>query len=62
MAVKNKKNAPAKNAGEIAVGTSQAQLVWRQFKKSKGAMFGMVVMILLLIATLLSTLIWDYDT
>ena len=62
MAVKNKKNAPVKDAGEIAVGTSQAKLVWRQFKKNKGAMVGMVVLILLLIATLVSPLIWDYDT
>ena len=62
MAVKNKKNAPAKNAAEIAVGTSQAKLVWRQFKKNKGAMVGMVVLILLLIATFVSPLIWDYDT
>ena len=62
MAVKNKKNAPAKNAGEIAVGTSQAQLVWRQFKKNKGAMIGIVILVLLMIATLISPLIWDYDT
>ena len=62
MATKNKKNAPVKDSGEIAVGTSQAQLVWRQFKKNKGAMLGIFILIALLIATLVSPLIWDYDT
>ena len=62
VAVKNKKNAPAKNAGEIAVGTSQSQLVWRQFKKNKGAMLGIAFLILLFVATLVSPLLWDYDT
>ena len=54
MATKNKKNAPAKNAGEIAVGTSQAQLVWRQFKNNRGAMIGIAILIAMLIATLIS--------
>lgn len=57
-----RKNAQVQNAGEIAVGTKQSQLIWRQFKKNKGAMFGLVVFTLLIIVMVVSSILLDYDT
>lgn len=40
----------------------QSALIWRQFKKNKGAMFGLVVLIALFIIMIVSSFVWDYET
>lgn len=36
--------------------------VWRQFRRNKGAMIGLTVVLLLILISIFSDLIWDYDT
>ena len=52
---------------DVAVKTqrkkrSQAGEVWHQLKKNKGAMFGLVMILLIAIATVLANLLLDYET
>ena len=35
---------------------------WKQFKKNKGAMFGLVLLITIILITIVSSFVWDYDT
>lgn len=44
------------------IGRSRASLIWHQFKKNKGAMVGLGIMIMLVIIALAAPLIWDYST
>ena len=44
------------------VGQSQAKMVWRQFKKNKGAVVGLIILIAIVVIAIASTFIWDYDT
>lgn len=53
-----KKTADANNL----VGQSQAKIVWRQFKKNKGAVVGLIILAAILLIAIASTFIWDYDT
>ena len=36
--------------------------IWKQFRRNKGAMFGLVVLILLILIAVFADVIWDYDT
>lgn len=36
--------------------------VWKQFRRNKGAMFGLIVLILLILVAIFADVIWDYDT
>ena len=44
------------------VGQSQAKMVWRQFKKNKGAVVGLIILIAIVVIAIAATFIWDYDT
>ena len=60
---KNKKvEAHGNDAEAIAVGTTQAQLVWRQFKKNRGAMVGLAILIFLILTMIFSSIVFDYKT
>ena len=41
---------------------SQAGEVWHQLKKNKGAMFGLIMISLIALATVLANLLLDYET
>ncbi|MGD9559503.1 MAG: ABC transporter permease [Oscillospiraceae bacterium] len=54
-----------KDSTDIAVRSvkkSKLKEVWHQFKKNKGAMIGVVIVILLVLLTLFSDVIWNYET
>ena len=36
--------------------------VWKQFRRNKGAMFGLIVLIFLILIALFADVIWDYET
>lgn len=36
--------------------------VWKQFRRNKGAMFGLIVLIFLVLIALFADVIWDYET
>ena len=38
-----------------------AQETWRRLKKNKGAMFGIAFLLLLVLATIVASFIFDYD-
>lgn len=51
-----------RNEAEIkAVKTKQSQLIWRQFKKNKGAMVGLAIFIFLIIVMIASSIVFDYE-
>ena len=54
------KKTKAKNTGNV--GVKQSTLVWRQYRKSTGAMIGLGIFIMLIVITVVSSFIWDYDT
>ena len=56
----NVKNADIANE-EIYTGRSMAQETWRRLKKNKGAMFGIAFLLLLVLATIVASFIFDYD-
>lgn len=43
-------------------GSKQYKQIWRQFKKNKGAVIGLIVLIGFIIIAIVSPLIWDYKT
>lgn len=45
-------------------GVKQSRLlaVWRQFRRNRGAMIGMAVVLLLILISIFSDVIWNYDT
>lgn len=47
-----------------AQGVKQNKLVefWRQYSRNKGAVIGLVVLILILLVALFADVLWDYDT
>lgn len=45
-----------------STGTSRSKQIWRQFKKNKGAVIGLVVLCIFIIIAIVSNFIWDYDT
>ena len=56
----NVKNADIANE-EVYTGRSMAQETWRRLKKNKGAMFGIAFRLLLVLATIVASFIFDYD-
>ena len=44
------------------VKQSQFKIVWQQYCKNKGAVVGLIIVVLLILVALLSDVIWDYDT
>lgn len=56
----NVKNADIANE-EVYTGRSMAQETWRRLKKNKGAMFGIAFLLLLVLATIIASFIFDYD-
>ena len=56
----NVKNADIANE-EVYTGRSMAQETWRRLKKNKGAMFGIAFLLLLVLATIVASIIFDYD-
>ncbi|MCI7455545.1 MAG: ABC transporter permease [Spirochaetales bacterium] len=56
----NVKNADIANE-EVYTGRSMAQETWRRLKKNKGAMFGIAFLLLLVLATIVASFIFDYD-
>ena len=56
----NVKNADIANE-EVYTGRSIAQETWRRLKKNKGAMFGIAFLLLLVLATIVASFIFDYD-
>lgn len=45
-------------------GVKQNRLleVWKQFKRNKGAMFGLVVLLILILIAIFADVIWNYET
>lgn len=41
---------------------SQAKEVWIQFRKNKGAMLGLIILVLLILGTIAANVLLDYDT
>ena len=56
----NVKNADIANE-EVYTGRLMAQETWRRLKKNKGAMFGIAFLLLLVLATIVASFIFDYD-
>ena len=56
----NVKNADIANE-EVYTGRSMAQETWRRLKKNKGAMVGIAFLLLLVLATIVASFIFDYD-
>lgn len=44
------------------VKENRALEVWRQFRRNKGAMIGLVIVIILILLAFFGGMIWDYDT
>lgn len=42
--------------------TTRSALIWHQFKKNRGAMVGLAVLAIVILAALASGFIWDFDT
>jgi peptide/nickel transport system permease protein len=45
-----------------SVKQSQFKMFWRQYRKNKGAVIGLIVVCLFIVMAVLAPLIWDYDT
>ncbi len=45
-----------------ATGTKRSAQIWRQYRKNKGAVIGLVILSLFVIIAVASSFIWDYDT
>ena len=43
-------------------GTKRSAQIWRQYKKNKGAVIGLIVLCMFVIIAIASSFIWDYDT
>ena len=56
----SKTKTPAKNGGKVQ--RTRGQETWHQFRKNKGAMVGLVVFALILIATIVAQIVYDYNT
>ena len=56
------KNALALEAGEIDIKHSLTREVWRQFRRNKGAVAGLVVLSFIIFVAIFADVIWDYQT
>ena len=45
-----------------STGTKRSKQIWRQYKKNKGAVLGLCVLVLFVIIAMVSGFIWNYDT
>lgn len=45
-----------------ATGTKRSKQIWRQYKKNKGAVIGLVVLCMFIVIAVVSNFIWDYKT
>lgn len=45
-----------------STGTRRSVQIWRQFKKNKGAVVGLVILAIFLVIALVSGFVWDYKT
>lgn len=57
MSERSKRAAQSRNIREKKIVR-----VWRQFRRNKGAMIGLTVVLLLILISVFSDFIWDYDT
>ena len=51
-----------KNQTATTLKRSYSEQIWHQFKKNKGAMFGIVVLFLIILAAIVANFTFDYDT
>ncbi len=45
-----------------STGTKRSKQIWRQFKKNKGGVIGLVVLCIFIVIAIVSSFIWDYQT
>lgn len=45
-----------------ATGRSQGKMIWRQYRKNKGAMIGLILMCIVVLTAIISTFAWDFET
>ena len=50
------------NEVKLSVKQNRALEVWKQYKRNKGAMVGLVILIILILIAVFADVIWDYDT
>lgn len=56
------KNNEKNNEAYISIKQNRAKQVWRQYRRNKGAMVGLVVLIFIILIAIFADFIWDYDT
>ena len=49
------------SAAAASVKQNRALEVWKQFRRNKGAMVGLVILILLILIAIFADVIWDYE-
>jgi peptide/nickel transport system permease protein len=60
----NKKSTASLKSTNVALQyrkQSRANMLWRQFKKNKGAVSGLVLIVVIILIAVASNFIWDYD-
>lgn len=45
-----------------ATGAKRSQQIWRQYRKNKGAVIGLVILCMFIVIAVTSSFVWDYDT
>lgn len=61
-AIKEPKRQTRRREASDYVGQSRTKLIWRQFKKNKGAVIGLVIVIIVCVTAVISSFLWDYAT
>lgn len=49
-------------AKSLGVKQSRAKEVWKQFRRNKGAMAGLIILLLIILIAVFADVIWDYNT
>ena len=50
------------NEVKSSVKQNRALEVWKQYRRNKGAMIGLVILIILILIAVFADVIWDYET
>ena len=50
------------NEVKSSVKQNRAREVWKQYRRNKGAMIGLVILIILILIAVFADVIWDYET
>lgn len=59
--MKNNKQEP--NSAKVqSVGIKRYRQIWRQYKKNRGAVIGLIVFLCFIVIAVVSSFIWNYDT